>query len=179
MSTFFLCPYDSVPILFCRLTHSDFTLCWVYKQFDIIAIIDPAQAFHTELNASVFQGHGWSFFDIKEIQMCDFKAPEIKVAFLNFNCCSLLIHRSFWICGGRCLQIILFLKPAPSGIDNDKSFEQSFGNDTELRKDSFVSILGIIENTLNSNEIIPGDNGFMLVKISAARPFSTILDGSM
>ena len=56
---------------------------------------------------------------------------------------------------GRSIYVIRFLKTRPSGVDGYKPFQDTSRNDLQLRKDSFVPILGIADQPLDCNKVIP------------------------
>ena len=56
---------------------------------------------------------------------------------------------------GRSVHVICLLKSRPSGVYGYKAFQDSTRNDFQLRKDSFVSILGITDQALDGNKVIP------------------------
>ena len=56
---------------------------------------------------------------------------------------------------GRSIHVIRFLKSRPSGVDGYKPFQDTSRNDLQLRKDPFVPILGIADQPLDRNKVIP------------------------
>ena len=71
--------------------------------------------------------------------------------------------------------VIVLIETCPTRIDNNKSFQKSLRNDTKLRKNGSVPIPSVVEHMLNSNEIVPWDDRFVVIGIIELLLLSVVL----
>ena len=117
---------------------------------------------------------------VEELTSGNLKAAQVKITGLHFKAnllfgVGLFFGRGIHTLGS--LIIIAFLETGPPWIDGDESFQNTIFHHTDLRQNGFVSILGVIEHTLNGNKIVPGHNALVMVAITALRTLASILLG--
>ena len=117
---------------------------------------------------------------VKEFTSGNLKAAQVKITGLHFKA-DLLLGVGFFFGRGiyalGSLIIIAFLETSPPWIDCDEAFQNTIFHHTDLRQNGFVSILCVIEHTLDGNEIVPGHNTLVMVAITALRTLTSILLG--
>ncbi len=79
------------------------------------------------------------------------------------------------VCACRSAEILLFSEAAPSRVDDHKTLQQSFRDDTQFGKNGFVAILRIFEHVLYCNKVITGNDAFMLTVVMTDRTFTAVL----
>ena len=92
------------------------------------------------------------------------KTAEVNIV---WTCLKLQRRRRNWsnaaIGGGWCFIVIGDWKIRPTGIDRDEPLQNTVGNHKHLREESLVPVLCILYQPLHGNEIITGDDGFVVV----------------
>ena len=151
------------------------------QQLDMEFCFHAPYTLRTELDGVIKESHMRSLLHIEKICVRNLKTAHVKVAGFHFKteAIRLLIIFSWRVSASRSTKILLLFEAAPSRVDDHKAFQHSFRDDTQFRKNRFVSVLRIFEHVLNSNEVIAGDDAFMLAVVVTNRTFATVLYGFM
>ena len=86
---------------------------------------------------------------VKKLGACNFISTEVEVTGLYLyrsRRSGSLLRAVIYTC--RSIDIVIFLKSGPSGIDGNKTFEDSLRDDFKLRQQSFISVFRITYKNL-------------------------------
>ena len=172
--------HDAVAVFFCRGTDGKLPADGIDENLNVIVLSELTNTGCAELHELVVDdGMGISRI-VEELTSGNLKATQVKITGLHFKA-NLLLGVGFFFGRGihalGSLVIIAFLETGPPWIDGDEALQNTIFHHTDLRQNGFVSILGVIEHTLDGNEIVPGHNTLVMVAITALRTLTSILFG--
>ena len=108
---------------------------------------------------------------LKEFRTSNLKTTKIKITSLNLYLYFVWIFENLGriIDALTSLKIIDFLKTCPSGIDHNKPFQNTAIDYPKLRHNGAITIFHIVEQMLNGNKIIPGNNSLVMIIVPTVR----------
>lgn len=140
--------------------HRKVVLHWMNQKLNIQAIIEFANTGRAEGERIIGECSGRLILHIEKLRAGNFKPAKIKVAALRNDL--LFARRVNGFIVGKCthasVYIVFLPETGPPWMDWHKTFQCTFLNDMKFWKDALIAVFGVVDELLNSNEIIPGNN---------------------